>query len=136
MIVSRYNANDCTITVTTAEGAFAITGLGEDMVSFEKEEAYFEPIVGAQGDVIKSEINNSIHTLTLTIQPTSPQKKFLMGLVGSKDTVQIWVKNDSLGERFGGTKAAIQEAPSISRGSEAEDMEFTFCVFDGVVETF
>ena len=134
MLVSRYNAKDCVVTVTTKAGAVVITGLGEDMVSFEKEEAYFETVVGAQGDIVKSEINNSIHTLTLTIQPTSPQKKFLLDLVGSKETFEVWVKNDSLGERFGGTKAAIQEAPSISRGAEAEDMEFVFCVFDGVMK--
>lgn len=130
MNVTRYNAKDCTITV---DGVF-ITQLGEDMVSFEKEEAYFEPVVGAQGDIVKSEINNTIHTLTLTIQPTSPQKAFLMKKLGSSDTFPIWVTNKALGERFGGTMAAIQEMPEIARGAEAEDMEFTFCVFDGVVE--
>lgn len=131
MNVTRYNAKDCTITV---DGVF-ITQLGEDMVSFEKEEAYFEPVVGAQGDIIKSEINNTIHTLTLTIQPTSPQKEFLLGKLGVSETFPVWVVNKALGERFGGTMAAIQEMPELSRGAEAEDMEFTFCVFDGVVES-
>ena len=130
MTVTTYNAKDCTVTV---DGVF-ITQLGEDMVSFEKEEAYFESVVGAQGDVIKSEINNPIHTLTLTIQPTSPQKAFLLGKLGTKDNFSIWVTNKALGERFGGTMAAIQEMPEISRGAEAEDMEFTFTVFDGVIE--
>ena len=130
MVVTSYNAKDCTVTV---DGVF-ITQLGEDMVSFEKEEAYFEPVVGAQGDVVKSEINNSLHTLTLTIQPTSPQKAFLLGKLGTRDTFPVWVTNKALGERFGGTMAAIQEMPEIARGAEAEDMEFTFCVFDGVVE--
>lgn len=130
MNVTRYNAKDCTVTV---DGVY-ITQLGEDMVSFEKEEAYFEPIVGAQGDVIKSEINNSIHTLTITIQPTSPQRPMLIDLLGSSKMVSIWVTNKTLGERFGGTMAAIQEMPEIARGAEAEDMEFTFSVFDGVIE--
>lgn len=131
MILSTYNAKDCTITVN---GTY-ITGVGEDMISFEKEEAYFEPVVGAQGDIIRSEINNSIHNLTISIQPTSPQKKFLLGLLGSKQTVSVWVTNPSLGERFGGSMANIKEMPELARGSEAEDMEFTFCVFDGVVES-
>ena len=130
MNVTRYNAKDCTITV---DGVF-ITQLGEDMVSFEKEESFFEPVVGAQGDIIKSEINNSIYTLTVTIQPTSPQKEFLLGKLGSKDTFPVWVINKTMGERFGGTMAAIQEMPEIARGAEAEDMEFTFCIFDGVIE--
>ena len=130
MNVTRYNAKDCTITV---DGVF-ITQLGEDMVSFAKEEAYFEPVVGAQGDIVKSEINNSIYTLTLTIQPTSPQKEFLLSKLGSTETFPVWVVNKAMGERFGGSMAAIQEMPEITRGAEAEDMEFTFCVFDGVVE--
>ncbi len=130
MLVSRYNAKDCIVTV----GGVNITGLGEDMVSFEKEEAYFEPVVGAQGDIIKSEINNTIHTLTVVVQPTSPQKNYLLGLLGKEETVPVWVTNKALGERFGGTMASIQEAPELARGAEAEDMEFTFCVFDGVVE--
>lgn len=130
MNVTRYNAKDCTVTVDNVY----ITQLGEDMVSFEKEEAYFEPVVGAQGDIVKSEINNTIHTLTLTIQPTSPQKAFLLGKLGTAETFPVWVVNKSLGERFGGSMAAIQEMPELSRGAEAEDMEFTFCVFDGVVE--
>lgn len=131
MRVTRYNAKDCTVMVN---GVY-ITQLGEDMVSFSKEEAYFEPVVGAQGDIVKSEINNSIHTLTITIQSTSPQKEMLLGLLGSEKTFPVWVTNKAMGERFGGSMAAIQEAPEISRGAEAEDMEFTFCVFDGVVET-
>lgn len=131
MVVTRYNAKDCTITV---DGVF-ITQLGEDMVSFEKEEAYFDSVVGAQGDIIKSEINNSIHTLTLTIQPTSPQKSFLLSKLGSNENFPVWVTNKALGERFGGSMASIQEMPSIERGADAADMEFTFCVFDGVVES-
>ncbi len=130
-MVTRYNAKDCTIMVDNVY----ITGIGEDMVTFEKEEAFFEPVVGAQGDVIKSEVNNPIYTLTLTIQPTSPQKSFLLGKLGTADTFPVWVVNKSLGERFGGSMAAIQEMPSVERGAEASDMEFTFTIFDGVLES-
>lgn len=128
--VSRYNAKDCTIIV---DGTY-ITGLGEDMISWEKEEAYFEPVVGAQGDIVKNEINNSIHTLTVTVQPTSPQFSKLLALQNRSNTFPVWVVNKALGIRLGGTMANIQEAPEISLGAEAEDLEFTFCVFDGVTE--
>lgn len=131
MNVTRYNAKDCTITV---DGVF-ITQLGEDMVSFSKEEAYFNTSVGAMGDVVKSEINNSIHTLTLTIQATSPQKAFLMSKFGSSKTFPVWVTNKAMGIRFGGSMASVQEQPEISFGAEAEDMEFSITVFDGVVES-
>ena len=131
MNVSRYNAKDCTILV----GGVAITGLGEDMISWEKEEVYFEKVVGAKGDIIKSEINNTIHTLTLTVQPTSPQLGYLLDLQNQSETFPVWVVNKALGIRIGGTMANIEEAPEISLGAEAEDMEFSFCVFDGVTES-
>lgn len=128
--ISRYNAKDCTVTV---DGTY-ITGLGEDMVSGEKDEDYFTSVVGAQGDIVKSETNNTLGQITITVQVTSPQKAFLLGLANRTDFFPIWVTNKSLGERFGGTMASLLSAPSMSRGSEAEDMEFTFQVFDYTVE--
>ena len=129
--LSRYNAKDCTIMVNDTY----ITGLGEDMISWEKEEAFFEPVVGAQGDIVKSEINNDIHTLTITVQPTSPQLSFLLGLMGKSETFSVWVINKALGIRVGGSKANVQESPEISMGAEAEDVEFIITVFDGVTES-
>lgn len=129
-IVSKYNAKDCTITV---DGVF-ITQLGEDMITFEKEESYFEPVVGAQGDIIKSEINNTLHTLSVTIQPTSPQLPYLIKLLGQSSTVPVWVTNKALGMRMGGSKANIAEMPSIELGSTASDIEISFTIFDGVLE--
>lgn len=128
--VTRYNAKDCVVTV---DGVY-ITGLGEDMISWEKEEQYFEPVVGAQGDVIKSEINNDIHNLTLTVQPTSPQLGYLLSLAKRQAAFPVWVINKALGIRLGGTMANIMEAPEIALGSEAEDIEIGFCVFDGITE--
>lgn len=130
MNVTRYNAKDCTVTVN---GVF-ITGLGEDMVTGEKDEEFFEPVVGAQGDIVKSEINNTLGTVTVVIQPTSPQKAHLFALANQKETFPIWVTNKALGERFGGSMAALKNYPEMARGSEAEDMEFEFSVFDYVVE--
>ena len=130
MAVTRYNAKDCSVVIA---GTY-ITGLGEDMISWEKEEAYFEPVVGAQGDIIKSEINNDIHNLTVTVQPTCPQLGFLLNLAKRSATFPVWVINKSLGIRVGGTMANVMESPEIALGAEAEDVEFTFCVFDGITE--
>ena len=130
MRVSRYNAKDTSILVNNV----AITGLGEDMVSWEKEESFFEPKVGAQGDVLKSEINNDLHTLTITVQPTSPQFQYLVNLQGQAETFPVWCINKALGIRFGGTTASVSEAPEIALGAEADDCEFSITVFDGVTE--
>ena len=125
--ISRYNAKDTSVIV---DNVF-ITGLGEDMISYSKEEAASELIVGAQGDVVKSEINNDIYTLSLTVQPTSPQLSFLMSLKDRKDTFPVWVINKEMGITLGGSQACINEMPEISLGASAEDVEFTFSILDG-----
>ena len=129
--VTRYNAKDCVICI---EDSVFITGLGEDMVSGEKNEDYFTPITGAQGDTIKSEINDESGQLTISIQPTSPQKGYLLSLAKRAEPFSIWVTNKALKERMGGSQANLLTAPAVNRGAEAEDMEFVFHVFDYVVE--
>lgn len=130
MNLGRYNAKDTSIIV---DGVY-ITGLGEDMISAEKEEDFFEDSVGAQGDIVKSEINDGRGTVTIYIQPTSPQKQFLMGLARREEPFPLWAINKKLGERFGGTMANLLSFPEIARGATAEDMEFVFRVFDLTVE--
>lgn len=126
-MITKYNAKDCAVMV---DGVF-ITGLGEDMISWEKEEAYFETAVGAQGDIVKNEINNDIHTLSITVQQTSPQYGYLIGLAKRSEPFPVWVSNKPLGLTLGGTKANIAEAPEISLGASAEDATIAFTVFDG-----
>lgn len=128
--ITRYNAKDCVVTV----GGVQITGLGEDMVTFSKEEAYIETSVGAQGDVVANEVNNDIWTLAITVQATSPQLPYLLSLQNKKDFFPAYVNNKALKMRFGGSKAKITEAPEISLGAQAEDMEISFQVFDGKVD--
>lgn len=130
MNLATYDAKDTSIVV---DGSY-ITGLGEDMISAEKEEDFFTPSVGAQGDVVKSQINNGLGTISIFIQPTSPSKGFLLGLAKRTDPFPIWAVNKKLGERVGGTMANLLSFPEFSRGAEAEDMEFTFQVFDLTVE--
>lgn len=130
MNVGVYNAKDTTVMV---DGVY-ITGLGEDMITGEKDEDFFSTSVGAQGDIVRSDINNSLGTITLTVQVTSPQKKFLMNLAKRTEPFPIWCNNKALDERMGGTMANLKTAPELSRGTEAEDMEFVFQVFDFVVE--
>lgn len=130
MAVTQYDAKDTSVIIDSVY----ITGLGEDMVSGEKDEDILSSSVGAQGDVVVSEINNSLGTMTIYVQPTSPQKSFMLSLAKRKEPFPIWAVNKKLGERFGGTKARLLSMPEMARGAEAEDMEFTFQVFDYDVE--
>lgn len=128
--ITSYNAKDCVITVDDVY----ITGLGEDMVSGEKDEDNVSAVVGAQGDVVVNEINNDLGTITITVQGTSPQKGFLLGLAKSKAIVPIWVNNKSIGEKMGGTKAMVKKTPALEQGAELADREFEFQVFDFTVD--
>lgn len=130
MNIATYDAKDTSIVIDSTY----ITGLGEDMISAEKDEDFFTTSVGAQGDVVKSQINNNLGTVTVYVQPTSPQKQFLLGLAKRTEPFPLWAVNKKLGERVGGTKANLKTFPEFARGAEAEDMEFVFTVFDLTVE--
>ena len=130
MSVYTYDAKDTSVVV---DGTY-ITGLGEDMISVEKEEDFFTPSVGAQGDIVKSQINNTLGTMTITIQPTSPQKKYLLSLAKRTEPFPLWAVNKKLGERIGGTMANLKTMPEFSRGAEAEDMELEFQIFDLTID--
>lgn len=129
--VTQYNAKDCVITIDD----FYLTGLAEDFVTGERQEDFFTPSVGAQGDVVENEINNSLGTINLTIQATSPQYKTLLQYARAGKHFPIWVTNKSIGERFGGTNARITKYPSSEYGTEIADREFDVTVFDYDVET-
>lgn len=131
MTFTRYNAKDTSIVI---DGVY-ITGLGEDMWSFEKEEALAENSVGAQGDIVRSEINNSIYNATVIVQTTSPQVPFLFSLKDRTEPFPLWMINKALGRREGGTMAMMSELPEDALGAEAEDLEFVFTVYDGDVVT-
>lgn len=129
-MVTTYDAKDTSVVIDDVY----ITGLGEDMLTGEKEEDLFASSVGAQGDVVKSVTNNPLGKITITVQVTSPQKKFLMGLANRTEPFPIWCVNKKLDERMGGTMANLLSFPEISRGAEAGEMEFVFQVFDYIVE--
>ena len=130
MFVGNYDAKDTAVIIA----GIHITGFGEDMVSAEKEEDFFTTSVGAQGDVVNSEINNNLGTVNVTIQRTSPSKAFLLSLAKEQEPFSLWVINKRLGERKGGTMARMVSFPEITDGAEVEDLEFGFKVFDYTVE--
>ena len=128
-MITTYNAKDCVITVNDTY----ITGLGEDMVSGEKDENNVSPAVGAQGDVVVNEVNNDLGTITLTVQGTSPQVGYLIDLCNTKELFSIWVNNKSIGTKFGGTKAIMKKTPNLEHGAELSDIEFEISVLDYTV---
>lgn len=128
--ITRYNAKDTVVMV----GGVYITGLGEDMVSGEKDEDNVNASVGAQGDVVANEVNNDLGTITLSVQGTSPQKSYLLELAKTKEMVDIWVINKNIGEKMGGTKCQVKKTPGLEYGAELSDREFEFLVYDYTVD--
>ena len=127
---TQYNAKDCTITINNVY----VTGVGEDMVTGSKDEEFFSTAVGAQGDIVMNETNNTLGTITLTLQGGSPQKAMLMQYAKNGTIFSIWVANKSIGERFGGTRARVKNYPELAQGAVLEDREFEIQVFDYIVE--
>ena len=125
----KYDARDCTVLV---DDVF-ITGMGETMVTGEKDEDSFTTAVGAQGDVVENEVNNPLGTITLTVQATSPQKAMLLELANSGEHVSVWVTNKSIGEQFGGTGCRVKKTPSLEHAAEAGEREFEIQAFDYTV---
>lgn len=125
----KYDARDCTVLV---DDVF-ITGMGENMVTGEKDEDSFTTAVGAQGDVVENEVNNPLGTITLTVQATSPQKAMLLELANSGEHVSVWVTNKSIGEQFGGTDCRVKKTPSLEHAAEAGEREFEIQAFDYTV---
>lgn len=127
-MVTTYNAKD---TIITVDGVY-ITGLGEEMWNFEKREDFAEDTVGAQGDVVRNEINDPIYDATVTVQRTSPQYNYLRSLTKRTEPFPIWMVNKKLGVKEGGSKALVTSAPASALGATADDVEFTFAVYDGI----
>ena len=126
-----YNPNDTTVTI---DGIF-ITGMGEDMITFEFQEERFSPMVGAQGDVVVNETNNQLADMEITVLISSPQYGMMLDYARKQTTFPVWGVNKSVGERFGGTKARFKNTAPVSYGTEAEARTFSITVFDGVHET-
>ena len=126
-MLGKYNAKDWTVVV---DGSVSVTGLGEDMVSGAKDEELYSISTGGQGDVVISEINDPIGTVTITVQATCPQRKYLVDWAKKGDTRSIWCENKGLDTRFGGSLARPKNLPEVAAGAEAEDWEMEIGVFD------
>ncbi|QCT02724.1 hypothetical protein E6C60_2578 [Paenibacillus algicola] len=127
MSVKTYDPNDLTVMVN---GVY-LTGFAEDMVEFEKDEDGYETKVGAQGDVVRSKINNPLHTLSITLLSSSPQVSMLDKLAKSGEMVPVsLIYNGDPKETVTVTEAYVKKPAARSYGSEAEDREYELQCLD------
>jgi len=121
--------------VTTVGGVF-ITGFSEDsMVSASKDNDNFEASSSAQGDAVVSINGDSMGTIEITLNQTSPSIAYLDGLANSRTMVPVWVNsNNEVKEVVGGTKAMVTKPSDKAFGKSANDRSYTLKVFDYTVK--
>lgn len=117
--------------VSVIVGGVYLTGFSEDMVEVEKDEDNFEVKVGAQGDAVRTKVNNPLGTATVTLQQTSPQVPYLDGLANSGKLVPVTIINAGPPkETITVTEAFIKKPAARTYGNEAEDREYEFVLMD------
>ncbi|WP_422659116.1 phage structural protein [Paenibacillus sp. EC2-1] len=117
--------------VSVIVGGVYLTGFSEDMVEVEKDEDNFEVKVGAQGDTVRTKVNNPLGTATVTLQQTSPQVPYLDGLANSGKLVPVTIINAGPPkETITVTEAFIKKPAARTYGNEAEDREYEFVLMD------
>lgn len=127
MTNTTYDAKSVT---TIVDGTY-LTGLGESMVTVAKDEDAYETTVGAQGDVVRSKVNNPLGTISVTLQQTSPQIAYLDGLAKSGKIVSISVISAGPPkERATSTAAYVKKPADRSYGASAEEREYEFQCLD------
>lgn len=76
---------------------------------------------------------NDLGTITISVQGTSPQKSYLIGLANAGTLFDIWVLNKSIDEKVGGSQAMVKKTPELGQAAELDDREFEIQVFDYTV---
>jgi hypothetical protein len=127
MATKTYDPKSVTITVN---GVY-ITGLGESMVEISKDENNYDTKVGAQGDTVRTKINNQLGTIKITLQQTSPQLAYLDKLANSGTLIPISIisANDPK-ETTSVTEAFVKKPADRKYGKDAEDREYEFQALD------
>ncbi len=124
---TTFDAKSVTVTV----GGVYLTGFSESMVEIEKDEDNYEVKVGAQGDTVRTKINNPLGTITVTLLQTSPQVAYLDKLANTGELVPVSVINvGPPKETVTVSEAFIKKPAARSYGNEAEDREYEFQCMD------
>lgn len=130
MAGTTYDPMDLTVTV----GGVFLTGFSEDMAEFEKDEDNWEAKVGAQGDVVRSKINNPLATMKVTLLATSPQVTYLDKLANTGELVPVsLIYNGSPKESITVTEAYIKKPAARTYGNESEDREYELQCLDAEI---
>jgi hypothetical protein len=117
--------------VSVIVGGVFLTGFGEDLVTVAKDEENFSTSVGAQGDVVRTKVNNPLGTITVTLQGTSPQVPYLDSLGNSNKIVPVSVVYSGTPKQTNtATQAYLKKPADREYGAEAGDRSYEFQCLD------
>jgi hypothetical protein len=121
--------------VTTVDGVI-ITGYSDSsMVKASKDNDNFEASSSAQGDSIITINGDSLGTIEITLNQTSPSISFLDRLANERKIVPVWVNsNNEIKEVVGGTQAIITKPSDKEFGKSATNRTYTIKVLDYTVK--
>ncbi|WP_301171031.1 phage structural protein [Brevibacillus nitrificans] len=127
MASATYDPKDVAVIV---DGTY-LTGFSEDMVEIEKTENNFEAKVGAQGDVVRTKVNNPLGTIKVTLLPSSPQVAYLDLLANTGRLVPVTViYAGTPKETTTVTEAYVNKPATRTYGNEAADREYEIQCLD------
>lgn len=127
MAATNYDAKSVSIVV---DGTY-LTGLADSMVTVSKDEDGYETTVGAQGDVVRSKVNNPLGTITVTLQQTSPQLALLDSIAKTGRLVPVSVISAGPPkETASSTQAYVKKPADRAYNASAEDREYEFQCLD------
>ncbi|WP_346235731.1 DUF3277 domain-containing protein [Lysinibacillus telephonicus] len=121
--------------VTTVGGVF-ITGYGDStMVKASKDNDSAEVSTDAQGNPIIAKNGDSLGTIEITLNGTSPSINYLDRLATTGEVVPVWVNsNNEVKEVAGGTQAIVLKPADKEFGKGAGNRVYTIKVTDYTVK--
>ena len=134
MAVKNYNPKK----VSCALGRHIVSGFADDsMISIEYAGDGTSVVVGADGEIVRSVTPNSLYTLKLALQQTSPTNVYLQSMY-EKDreygtgTFPVNAVDGWGRESFSGPTAWVTKPASLVRGKTQNNREWEIAVADGV----
>ncbi|MFC5541563.1 phage structural protein [Ureibacillus suwonensis] len=121
--------------VTTVDGVI-ITGYSDgSMVKASKDNDNFEASSSAQGDSIITINGDSLGTIEITLNQTSPSISYLDQLANERKIVPVWVNsNNEVKEVVGGTQGIVTKPADKEFGKSATNRTYTIKVLDYTVK--
>lgn len=136
--LKTYDPDEVTVWVSTHE----VSGFAEgDMVTVERNEDIFNPVVGSKGEVSRAFNRNMTGTATIRLQHTSPSIRFLDALIAAEEqngvppVISVAIKDPASGEDYLGTQGWIITQPTRTWSNEVGVREYQFFLVNVISAT-